>query len=54
MVEVMEILQARVLGRIAAPATLEGGDFFMAGDTCFIGTGLRTNPLVRLTQCPVC
>eukprot|EP00474_Spongospora_subterranea_P002335 CRZ02793.1 hypothetical protein [Spongospora subterranea] len=45
MIEVMRDLGAHVIGRIQSPATLEGGDFFMAGDTCFIGTGLRTNSL---------
>ncbi|XXQ34325.1 Arginine deiminase [Plasmodiophora brassicae] len=49
MVEVMENLGAPVIGRITSPATLEGGDFFMAGDTCFVGTGLRTNSLA-ITQ----
>lgn len=47
-VDVMEFvfkkLNVDVSGRIPAPGTLEGGDFFpMGADLCMIGTGLRTN-----------
>eukprot|EP01064_Diplonema_japonicum_P001168 TRINITY_DN10753_c0_g1_i1.p1 TRINITY_DN10753_c0_g1~~TRINITY_DN10753_c0_g1_i1.p1 ORF type:complete len:798 (+),score=192.14 TRINITY_DN10753_c0_g1_i1:52-2445(+) len=40
----LEKLGINVQGKIEAPGTLEGGDFFPAGrDLCFIGMGIRTN-----------
>mmetsp|Transcript_9474 Transcript_9474/g.24329 ORF Transcript_9474/g.24329 Transcript_9474/m.24329 type:complete len:382 (-) Transcript_9474:131-1276(-) len=34
-----------VIGQVEAPGYLEGGDFFPAGDLCFIGVGLRSNEI---------
>eukprot|EP01060_Flectonema_neradi_P000587 TRINITY_DN10360_c0_g1_i1.p1 TRINITY_DN10360_c0_g1~~TRINITY_DN10360_c0_g1_i1.p1 ORF type:complete len:808 (+),score=179.69 TRINITY_DN10360_c0_g1_i1:136-2559(+) len=40
----LEKLGLNVLGKIEAPGTLEGGDFYPCGtDLCFIGMGIRTN-----------
>lgn len=37
-------LRVPIVGDVKWPGTLEGGDFFPAGnDLCFIGVGLRSN-----------
>lgn len=40
---VLRKLGVRPIGEVTGEGRLEGGDFLPAGDTCFLGQGLRTN-----------